>query len=59
MKNTTVKVTDPKTGKTTEKNISASEMNKRRLEYARQLDEEKYKDERTVPLSELENKKED
>ena len=59
VKNTTVKVTDPKTGKTTEKNISASEMNKRRLEYARQLDEEKYKDERTVPLSELENKKED
>ena len=35
VKNTTVKVTDPKTGKTTEKNISASEMNKRRLEYAR------------------------
>ena len=59
MKNTTVKVTDPKTGKTTEKNISASEMNKRRLEYARQLDEERYKDERTVPLSELEHKKED
>jgi len=42
-----------------EKNISASEMNKRRLEYARKLDEERYKDERTVPLSELENKKED
>ena len=42
-----------------EKNVSASEMNKRRLEYARQQDEEKYKDERTVPLSELENKKED
>ena len=31
----------------------ASEMNKRRLEYARQLDAERYKDERTVPLSEL------
>ena len=59
VKSTTVKVTDPKTGKVTEKNLSASEMNKRRLEYARQLDEEKYKDERTVPLSELENKKED
>ena len=44
VKNTTVKVTDPKTGKTTEKNLSASEMNKRRLEYARQLDEERYKD---------------
>ena len=27
VKNTTVKVTDPKTGKTTEKNLSASEMN--------------------------------
>ena len=53
VKNTTVKVTDPKTGKTTEKNLSASEMNKRRLEYARQLDAERYKDERTVPLSEL------
>ena len=53
VKSTTVKVTDPKTGKVTEKNLSASEMNKRRLEYARQLDEERYKDERTVPLSEL------
>ena len=38
---------------TMEKNLSASEMNKRRLEYARQLDAERYKDERTVPLSEL------
>ena len=46
-------LTDPKTGKTTEKNLSASEMNKHRLEYARQLDAERYKDERTVPLSEL------
>ena len=53
VKNTTVKVTDPKTGKVTDKNLSASEMNKRRLEYARQLDAERYKDERTVPLSEL------
>ena len=59
VKNTTIKVTDEKTGKTVEKNISASEMNKRRLEHARQLDEERYKDERTVPLSELEHKKED
>ena len=59
VKNTTITVTDPKTGKTMEKNLSASEMNKRRLEYARKLDEERYKDERTVPLSELENKKED
>ena len=53
VKNITVKVTDPKTGKSVEKNLSASEMNKRRLEYARQLDAERYKDERTVPLSEL------
>ena len=53
VKNTTITVTDPKTGKSVEKNLSASEMNKRRLEYARQLDEERYKDERTVPLSEL------
>ena len=59
VKSTTIKVTDEKTGKTVEKNVSASEMNKRRLEYARQLDAERYKDERTVPLSELENKKED
>ncbi len=53
MKNTTVKVTDPKTGKTTEKDLCDREMNKRRLEYARQLDEERYKDVRSVPLSEL------
>ena len=53
VKNTTIQVIDPKTGKSVEKNLSASEMNKRRLEYARQLDAERYKDERTVPLSEL------
>ena len=53
VKKTTITVTDPKTGKSVEKNLSASEMNKRRLEYARKLDEERYKDERTVPLSEL------
>ena len=53
VKSTTIKVIDEKTGQTVEKNISASEMNKRRLEYARKLDEERYKDERTVPLSEL------
>ena len=53
VKNTTITVTDPKTGKSVEKNLSASEMNKRRLEYARKLDAERYKDERTVPLSEL------
>ena len=59
MKSTTIKVKDEKTGEVVEKNISASEMNKRRLEYARQQDAERYKDERTVPLSELEHKKED
>ncbi len=59
VKSTTIKVTDEKTGQTVEKNVSASEMNKRRLEYARQVDAERYKDERTVPLSELEHKKED
>ena len=53
VKSTTIKVKDEKTGEVVEKNISASEMNKRRLEYARQLDAERYKDERTVPLSEL------
>ena len=53
VKNTTVKVVDKKTGEVVEKNLSASEMNKRRLEYARQLDAERYKDERTVPLSQL------
>lgn len=58
VKSTTIKVTDEKTGKVVEKNLSASEMNKRRLEYARKLDEERYRDERTVPLSEL-NKKEE
>ena len=55
VKSTTIKVTDEKTGHVIEKNVSASEMNKRRLEYARQLDAERYKDERTVPLSELQN----
>ena len=57
VKNTVVKVKD-KDGNVVEKNVSASEMNRMRLEYARKLDEERYKDERTVPLSEL-NKKED
>lgn len=59
VKSTTIKVVDEKTGKTVEKNLSASEMNKRRLEYARKLDEERYRDERTVPLSELNKKKEE
>ena len=53
VKSTTLKVKDEKTGEIVEKNVSASEMNKRRLEYARKLDAERYKDERTVPLSEL------
>ena len=57
VKSTTIKVKDEKTGEVVEKNISASEMNKRRLEYARQQDAERYKDERTVPLSELETQK--
>ena len=59
VKSTTIKVTDEKTGKTVEKNISASEMNKRRLEYARQLDAEKYAGERTEPLNAANQKKED
>ena len=59
VKSTTVKVVDEKTGQTVEKNVSASEMNKLRLEYARKLDEEKYKDERTVPLAELNKSKEE
>ena len=58
VKSTTIKVTDEKTGKTVEKNVSASEMNRLRLEYARKLDEERYKDERTKPLSELDQKEE-
>lgn len=59
VKSTTIQVMDEKTGKVVEKNLSASEMNKRRLEYARKLDEERYRDERTVPLSELNKKKEE
>ena len=39
VKSTTIKVTDEKTGEVVEKNISARERNKRRLEYARKLDE--------------------
>lgn len=40
-------------GKETTKSVTESEMNRLRIEYARKLDEEKYKDERTVPLSQL------
>ena len=41
-------VVDEKTGKEVTKTISPAEMNKYRLELARKLDAEKYKDERTV-----------
>lgn len=50
VKNTKVTVMDQKTGKMVEKNLSAAEMNKMRLEYARMMDEEKYRNERTEPL---------
>lgn len=50
VKNTTVQVKDEKTGAVTEKNLSASEMNKLRLEYARKLDDELYANERTERL---------
>ena len=55
VKSTTVTYTD-NSGKKVEKNVSASEMNRLRLEYARKLDEERYKDERTEPLSAQEHK---
>ena len=48
-----------KDGKATTKEVSEQELARLRLEAARAQDAEKYKDERTVPLSELENKKED
>ncbi len=57
VKETVVKVKD-NDGNVVEKHVSASEMNRLRLEYARKLDEERYKDERTEPLSDL-DKKED
>ncbi len=52
-----VHVTDEK-GNDVVKNVSEAEMNRLRLEKARQLDAEKYKDERTVPLSELKEEEE-
>ncbi len=55
VKSTTVKVRD-NNGNIVEKHVSASEMNRLRLEYARMQDEERYKDERTTPLSELKDK---
>ena len=39
------------------RSVNEAELNRLRLEMARKLDEEKYKDERTVPLSQL-NKEE-
>ena len=57
VKNTTLHYTDA-SGKEVEKNVSASEMNRIRLEYARKLDEERYAGERTEPLSEQKSKEE-
>ena len=51
VKSTQVTVVDEKTGKEVTKTISPAEMNKMRLELARKLDAELYKDERTVPLN--------
>ncbi len=50
VKKTVVKELDEKTGEVVEKKYSATELNRRRLEMARKLDEEKYADERTQPL---------
>lgn len=50
VKTTTISYTDEKTGKKVEKKLSASEMNKLRLEMARKQDEELYRNERTTPL---------
>ncbi len=50
VKSTVVKVRDEKTGSVTEKNVSVNELNRRRLEYARKLDEELYANERTSAL---------
>ena len=51
VQSTVVREVDSKTGETVEHSVSASEMNRRRLEYARKLDEERYRDERTTPLA--------
>lgn len=45
-------------GKEVVKSVTEAEMNRYRIELARKQDEEKYKDERTVPLSELKSKEE-
>ena len=50
-------VTIVENGKETTRSVNEAELNRLRLEMARKLDEEKYKDERTVPLSQL-NKEE-
>ncbi len=50
VKKTVVKELDTTTGEVVEKKYSANELNRRRLEMARKLDEEKYADERTEPL---------
>ncbi len=42
VKKTVVKVIDEATGETKEENLTATELNRRRLEMARKLDEEKY-----------------
>ena len=53
-----VAVTDDATGETVYKDVTEAELVKLRLARARALDEEKYKDERTVPLSALSDGKE-
>ena len=50
-------VTVVENGKETTRSVNEAELNRLRLEMARKQDEEKYKDERTVPLSQL-NKEE-
>lgn len=53
-----VALTDERTGETVYKDVTEAELVKLRLARARALDEEKYKDERTVPLSALSDGKE-
>jgi len=53
-----VALTDESTGETVYKDVTEAELVKLRLARARALDEEKYKDERTVPLSALSDGKE-
>ncbi len=58
VKKTVVKELDTTTGEVVEKKYSANELNRRRLEMARKLDEEKYADERTEPLQKTTQKEE-